>query len=340
MPTAKHWMTGAVALAMALGAAVPVLAAPDDFYAGKTVSVIVGFSPGGGYDAYARILAQFLPNHIPGHPTVLVQNMPGAGSLVAVRSLDTTQATDGTAIVTFNNGLINQAVVQPKEVNVDFRKLAWVGVATPDFRVCYGYGPKGPKSWYEMMQRDPFILGTTAKGDGDYINGAALRVVFGAHVKQILGFPGSADVRLAVERGELDGDCGSYSSIPADWLQKGLAHVFVRFNKERPDEIPASAAYINDFAKTQEQKDLLDFLDSANEVGRPYIMSGAVPADRLAIMRKAFDDTMKDPAFLAQAKKALLPVYPVKAADAEKVVDKILHASPGIVAKAKDIYEQ
>ena len=115
---------------------------------------------------------------------------------------------------------------------------------------------------------------------------------------------------------------------------------FVRFNKERPPEIPESAVYIDDFAKTQEQKDLLDFLDAANEVGRPFVMSSEVPADRIAIMRKAFDDTMKDPAFLAQAKKELLPVHPVAAAQAEKIVDKILKASPAIVAKAKEIYTQ
>ncbi|HWG05839.1 MAG TPA: hypothetical protein VG271_12570, partial [Beijerinckiaceae bacterium] len=332
----KHWLTAAAGVVAVLSA-VPAIAADNDFYAGKTVSVIVGFSPGGGYDAYARAIAPFLPNHIPGHPTVLVQNMPGAGSLVALRSLDATQPKDGTAIVTFNNGLINQAVVQPKQVEVDFSKLAWIGVATPDFRVCYGYGDKGPKTWAEMMQRSPFILGTTAKGSGDYINGATLRVVFGANIKQILGFPGSAEVRLAIERGELDGDCGSFSSIPADWLEHGKAHIFVRFNKDRPDEIPESATYINDFAKTQEQKDLLDFLDSANDVGRPYVMSSAVPADRIEIIRKAFADTLKDPAFLAQAKKENLPVHPVGPADAEKAVAKILKASPAIVAKAKEI---
>jgi hypothetical protein len=118
-----------------------------------------------------------------------------------------------------------------------------------------------------------------------------------------------------------------------------MAHMFVRFNKDRPEEIPESAVYINTFAKTQEQRDLLDFLDAANDVGRPYVMSSAVPADRIAIMRKAFDDTMKDPAFLAQAKKELLPIHPVNAADAEKSVNQILKASPAIIAKAKEIYE-
>ena len=213
--------------------AAPALVRADDFYKGKTLTIIVGFTPGGGYDSYARALARFIPDHIPGHPTVIVQNEPGAGSLVAVRSLNFTQPKDGTVMVTFNPGLITQSVVQPEMVNLDFRKYAWVGIATPDFRVCYGYGPNGVSSWDDMMHRKEFILGGTGKGSGNYINGATLREVFDAPVKQVLGFPGSAEMRLAIERGELDGDCGSLSSIPAEWLRDNMAHPFVRFTKER-----------------------------------------------------------------------------------------------------------
>src|ERR1700722_19975372 len=124
-------------VAVALLAA-PMVARADDFYQGKTVIIFVGFTPGGGYDAYARLLAQFLGRHIPGKPSVVVQNLPGAGSLTAVRSLDVTQPKDGTVMAIFNAGLITQSIVQPELVDLDFRKVTWVGVATPDFRVCYG----------------------------------------------------------------------------------------------------------------------------------------------------------------------------------------------------------
>jgi len=311
----------------------------DDFYKGKTFSIVVGFSPAGGYDNYARNLARYIGNHIPGNPTVIVQNMPGAGSLTSVRYLNLTAPKDGTVMTIFNPGLVTQSIVQPDKVNLDFRQYAWVGVITPDFRVCYGYGPNGVKSWDDMMHRKEFILGSTGKGSGNYINGATLRDLFHAPVKQILGYPGSAEQRLAIEQGALDGDCGSYSSIPPDWIKSGAAHAFVRFSRQRVDEIPESAVYIGTFATSDDQKKLLDVLNGGDEVGRPFIMSKDVPADRLGIIRKAFDDTMKDPAFLAEMDKQQLPVHPLTGAEAEKIVNELMSVPPAIVAQAKPIYE-
>ncbi len=135
--------------------------------------------------------------------------------------------------------------------------------------------------------------------------------MFHAPVKQIMGYPGSAEQRLAIEQGALDGDCGSYSSIPLEWIDKQLAHSFVRFTRQRVDEIPESAVYIGTFATSDEQQQLLNLLNGGDEVGRPFIMSKEVPADHLAIIRKAFDDTMKDPAFLAEMAKQQLPVHPL-----------------------------
>jgi tripartite-type tricarboxylate transporter receptor subunit TctC len=319
--------------------ALPASARADDFYKGKTVTLVVGLTAGGGYDLYARALARFIPEHIPGHPTVIVQNMPGAGSLVALRALNATQPKDGTVMLTFEPGLITQSIVQPESVNVDFSKLAWIGVTTPTFQMCYGFGPNGVKTWDDMMHRKEFVVGAVAKGGSDYIKGAILREVFGAPVKQVLGFPGSADEVLALERGELDGECGSLSSVPADWLRNDKAHLFVRFTAERPPEMPETALPIDDFATTQDQKDLLDVLDAEGEIGRAYVMSADVPADRIAVLRQAFNDTMKDPAFLADMEKAQFPVHPLTGEEAGKIVAKIGAVSPAIIAKAKKIYE-
>ncbi len=320
-----------------------VLVAPaqaDDYFKGKTFTIVVGFSPAGGYDNYARVLARYIGKYIPGHPTVIVQNMPGAGSLTSVRYLDYTAPKDGTAMTIFNPGLVTQSIVDPDRVHLDFRKFSWVGVVTPDYRVCYGYGPKGITSWDQLMHGGKqFIIGSTGKGSGNYINGAILRAVFHAPVKQVLGFPGSAEQRLAIEQGELDGDCGSYSSIPVDWIQKGLVHNFVRFIKDRPAEIPESAAYIGSFATSDEQRQLLRLLSGGDEVGRPFIMSKQVPADHLAIVRKAFDDTMKDPAFLADTAKQEMPVHPITGQDAEKIVDQLMKVPANIAGLAKPIYE-
>ncbi len=312
----------------------------EDFYKGKTFTVVVGFSPAGGYDRYARNLARYLGNHIPGKPNIIVQNMPGAGSLTSVRYLDLTAPKDGTVMTIFNPGLVTQSIVQPDRVKIDFRQLAWVGIVTPDYRVCYGYGPKGMASWDQLIHsKKEFILGSTGKGSGNYINGATLREVFHAPVKQVLGFPGSAEQRLAIERGELDGDCGSYASIPLDWISAGLVHAFVRFSRDRPEEIPETAVYIGTFAKDDAQRQLLRVLNGGDEVGRPFIMSKQVPADRLAIIRKAFDDTMKDPGFLADMTKQHLPVHPITGDNAEKIVEELVSASPSVVAEAKPIYQ-
>ncbi len=262
-------------LLLPLAAGFIAVAAPahaDDIYRGKTFTIVVGFSPGGGYDLNARGVARHLAKHIPGNPTVIVQNMPGAGSLTSVRYLDASAPKDGTVMTAFNAGLVTQSVVQPERVNLDFRKLAWVGVVSPEFRVCYGFGPTGVKSWEELMRRERFVIGSTGKASNNYLNGATLREVFRAPIKQILGFPGSAEQRLAIERGELDGDCGAVSSVPLEWIRDGRFHPFVRFTEKRPPDIPESAVYVGSLAKTEEQKQLLDLLEGGEGVGRPVFM--------------------------------------------------------------------
>jgi tripartite-type tricarboxylate transporter receptor subunit TctC len=316
----------------------PTFAEQTDFYRGKILTILVGSTAGGEFDAYARLLAQHLADHIPGKPSILVENMPGAGTLTALRALEVTRPVDGTVIATFNPGLITQSVIEPQSINADFHKLAWIGVATPDFRVCYGFGAKGVNSWGDLMQRKTFIIGSTAKGSGNYINGATLRILFHAPVKQVLGFPGAAQQRLAIEQGELDGDCGSFSAIPENWIRNGQAHMFVRFSPQRADGISAGATFIDDLAKTAEERQVLDVLDAGNEVGRPFVISRQVPSDHITIIRDAFNATMRDPAFLSEAKHDRRPIYPLTGTQAEIIVDRMMDASPVVISAAKEIY--
>ena len=331
-------LSAACVLALSAGFASPAQAQAD-FYKGKTVNIVVGFTPAGGYDVNGRAVAKHIGKHIPGNPNVIVQNAPGAGSLSAVRNLDATLPRDGTAIVTFNPGLVTQSIVQPETVKVDFRNIAWVGVVAADYRTCYGFGPNGVKTWADMMSRKEFILGGTAKSAGNYINGAVLRQVFNAPVRQILGFPGSAEQRIAIERGELDGDCGAYASIPIAWINEKKVHPFVRFSAARSEDIPESAVYIGTFAKTDEQRALLNVLSGGDEIGRPFIMSKQVPADRLAMIRQAFMATMKDPTFIADMQKLGHPVQPLPGEKAEAIVATMSAAPPEVLKKARAIYE-
>jgi len=204
-------------LALAVAVQASSAAAQEPFYAGKTVTLVVGYSAGGGYDIYARMLARHYGRHIPGNPNVIVQNMPGAASMTSVRYLDATAPKDGTVITTFDPGLITQVLTADKPV-VNFANFQWIGTLLRDIRICYAWSATGIKTFGDMMKRKEFMIGTTAKGSNAYVNGAILRNVFKAPVRQIAGYPGSNEQRLALERGELEGNCGSWTAMPQEWL--------------------------------------------------------------------------------------------------------------------------
>ncbi len=335
---APTWKACAASVALALAAATTpdaAIAQDENFYAGKTLTLIVGFSPGGGYDIYARTVARFIGNHIPGKPTVIVQNMPGAGSFTAVRYLDGPAVKDGTIVTAFNPGVITDSLTEPEKFNTKFTNFAWLGSITRDIRVCYVWHTASFKNMQDLLDGKEFIMGATGVNTSNYVNGAVLRNLFGLKVKQITGFPGSNEMRLATERGELNGDCGSWSSIPIDWIKTKKIIPFVAFSPRTNPEIPKDLPFIGTFAKTDEQKQVLDIIIAAGELGRPYIMSKQVPAARVAIMRKAFDATMKDPGFIAETAKQDLPVDPATADEAEAIIKRIYAAPPEYVAKAK-----
>jgi tripartite-type tricarboxylate transporter receptor subunit TctC len=322
-------------LSLALVCAPAAAQTPPNFYAGKTITIVVGFSAGGGYDQYARLLARHLGHHIPGRPEVIVQNLPGAGSLNAVRQLEATQLKDGTVITTFNPALINDSLMSPEKVKFNFAEAAWIGSMSPDVRVCYMWHTTGVKTWAEMLARREVVLGSTARGTGAYVNGAILQNLFGVRVKNVLGFPGGAEQRIALERGELDADCGSWSSVPPEWINEKKIHPIVTFSPGEVADLPKSVPFIGSFATTQEQKDILEVLTATGDLGRPFIMSKAVPADRIAMVRAAFVATMKDPQFLAEAQRQQLPIHPTQGEKAGEIIERIYRAPPAIVAKAK-----
>lgn len=332
--------TGATALAISAAFTAPIAPAhaqDDTFYTGKTVTIVVGFSPGGGYDIYARTVGRHIGNHIPGKPQVIVQNMPGAGSFTSVRHLDGPANKDGTIITAFNPGLITDTLTEPEKFKIKFTDFAWLGSITRDIRVCYAWHTAPVKSMQDLLDGKEFIMGATGTNTSNYVNGAVLRNLFNLKIRQITGFPGSNEMRLATERGELFGDCGSWSSIPVDWIQGKKVVPFVLFTKRTLPEIPKDVPFIGSFAKTDEQKAVLDIVIAAGELGRPYIMSRQVPAARVALLRKAFDATMKDANFLGDAKKQDLPVDPATGSEAEEILKSIYSAPAEYVAKAKSV---
>ena len=316
----------------------PSAQAQDHFYSGKTVSLVVGYSAGGGYDIYARMLARHYGRHIPGNPNVIVQNMPGAASMTSVRYLDATAPKDGTVVTMFDPGLITQVLTADKPL-VRFSDFQWVGTLLRDIRICYAWGATGIKTFGDMMKRREFLIGTTAKGSNAYVNGAILRNVLKAPVRQISGYPGSNEQRLALERGELEGNCGSWTAMPQEWLVNNRINPLLRFSATRPVDMSPDVPYVLDLATSPEQKAVIDILNSPGELGRPFIVAKQVPQDRVAVLRNAFQAVLKDEAFLADAKKQSLLLDPVAGEEAEQVTAQIYAASPDLIRKAKDVLE-
>ena len=310
------------------------------FYTGKTVRIVVGFSPGGGYDLYARLLARHIGRHIPGNPTVIVQNMPGSASLKSVQYLDAGAPADGTVITTFNPGLITQSITTPDKVPVKFLNYAWVGNISEDFRVCYTWNTSGVKNWQDFLGKENLRFGNTGAGTSAYIDNRILSVLLGAKIHQVQGYPGSADKRLAIERGELDGDCGSWSSLPEDWVKDNKITLLVRFSRTRLPAMPATMAYASDLLSDEKKKETFNLLTAGALIGRPFIAPRGVPADRLAALQAAFNATMKDPEFLADAEKQRMTVLPMTDGEVEAVIKKLYQTPPDIVAAAKEITGQ
>jgi tripartite-type tricarboxylate transporter receptor subunit TctC len=326
-----------LAVIAAISALCAAPASADDFYKGKTVTVVVGFSPGGGYDQYARLFARYVGEHLPGKPNVIVQNMPGAGSLTSVRHLDVNAAKDGTVITAFNPGVITDGALNPEKIKVKLSDYTYLGSITRDFRICYAYKSSPITGLKDLQAGKEFILGATGLGSSNYVNGALLRTLLGFNVKQVMGYPGSNEMRLGIERGELFGDCGSFSSIPEDWIKDKIIPL-VSFSPAKTEDMP-DVPYARNFVKDEANKLVFDMVIAAGDVGRPFIVSKLVPADRVEILRKAFDETMSDKNFLAEAKKEALPVYPVDGKAAQKIVDDIYKSPPEIADKARKAIE-
>jgi tripartite-type tricarboxylate transporter receptor subunit TctC len=327
-------------LALVLSAATNQAAfAQESFYKGKTVNIIVGYSAGGGYDQYARLIARHFGRHLPGNPTVIVQNIPGAATMIAVRYLDGAAPKDGTIMTTFDPGLITETFASPEVFKLKFSDYQWIGTLLRDIRICYAWGATGIKTWDDMMRRKEFLIGTTAKGSGAYVNGAILRKVFNAPVRQIAGYPGSNEQRLALERGELEGNCGSWSAMPQDWIVNNRINALVRFASKRPADMAEAVPYVMALATTRDQRDLLGILNAAGELGRPFIVAKQVPADRVKLLRRALESTLQDETFLAEAQKQSLPLDPVAGEEAEKIIATIYAASPQLAKKVREVLD-
>jgi tripartite-type tricarboxylate transporter receptor subunit TctC len=328
------------ALAGLLGVTSKAVGQPADFYRGKSVEILVGFSPGGGYDGYARALARTIGNHIPGNPQVLVKNFTGAGSLRLARFLQDVAPRDGLAFGTIDNGLMIASLMNPS-VGFDAPKLGWVGSMAKELQICMTWHASRFRSIDDMRGAEA-VFGATGRDDIRYTSTNVLRQVSGAKIKIVTGYPGTNDIRLALERGEIDGVCESWSSIKAtkpDWLEQKKINIIVQFSfQERPD-LPGVPP-IGNYAGSPTQADALRLIFSSAETGRPFGAPPAIPADRLDALRRAFDATMKDPEFVDLTTKAKFDVEPSTGEQTAAFLERAHGSPPAAIDAARKLLEQ
>ncbi len=331
-----------VSLLVVLGLAVVPATAQDDFYRGKTVRIIVGFSAGGGFDTFARTFARHAGRHLPGTPTVIVENMPGAGSLIAANHLYKVAKPDGLTIGHFIGGLFLGQVVGQKGIEFDARKFEFLGAPAPDHVVCVMSKASGITSMEKWMAAPtPVKMGGVAPGSSTPDNATrAIKAALGLPIQLVTAYKGTADIRLAVEAGELAGTCFNWGSIRATWrkaLDAGELSVVVQLAPRSHPEL-TTVPLVMDFAKTDDGRRVIEvaiFADSA--VVRSFTLPPGTPKERVQLVRKAFVETLRDPAFLAEAERAKLETEPVPGEEMERVVQRLFALEGPMVARLRAI---
>jgi tripartite-type tricarboxylate transporter receptor subunit TctC len=306
------------------------------FFAGKTMNLIVGLPPGGSADAYARLLQRHLPAHLPGAPSIVVQDVPGAGGMKSVEYLDSLPA-DGTAMATFSSGLLTEAITSPDRIKTDFRRQNWIGNVSEDARICYLWHTTGVRNWPELLARPQVVFAASAPGTAGFVDAAMLRELFGVHLKQVNGYRGSAEMRLAVEKGEVDGSCGGWTATPDDWLRDAKINAVVRLAPTLLPGMDKRVPFAGDLLTDGRDRATFRFLMAPEKLGRLFMVSGDVPAERVAALRQAFDATVADPAFLSDAVKFRLTVTPMTGDEVARDIGALYATQPDLVARAKAI---
>jgi tripartite-type tricarboxylate transporter receptor subunit TctC len=329
-----RWSAIPIAFAGALLTQPARSAGVDDFYKGKTVSLLIGYSVGGGYDTYGRLVARHLGKHIPGNPSVVPQNMTGAGSLKAATYLYSVAPKDGSVIGTFSRSQGIAPLLQKAEF--DSRNFSWLGSVTDEVSLCVTRQESPVKTFNDLLVT-PAAFGGEGAGSDPNIFALLFRNVFGAKIKLVNGYPGTNEIQLAAERGEVDGLCGlSWSTLKGrypHWLKERKANILVQAGIKKEAELP-TVPLATELAKEPDQIQILKLMLVGQAMARPFAAPPGIPADRKAALIAAFDRTTKDPELLAEAQKLNLDVNPVGAEQLDALLADAYAMPKDVIAKA------
>jgi tripartite-type tricarboxylate transporter receptor subunit TctC len=333
---AMNFRLPALAAAAILAGFVPAHAqSVEEFYRGKSITLAIGFTPGGGYDLYARHLARHMGKHIPGNPTIVPQNMAGAGSLRAANFVYSAAPKDGTAFGTFARTTGLNPLLE-SGATFDGTKFTWLGSVTNDISLCVTWHTSKANTW-ENFLKHPTTMGGQAPSSEPDIFANLYKNVFGAPVKLVPGYPGTNEITLAMERGEVDGLCGlSWSTIQTrhlSWLKEKKINLLVQAAFKKDPNI-GNVPLVMDLTKDTEKLQILKLILAAQEMARPFAAPPDIPRDRAAALIAAFDATMKDPEYLADAKKLRIDVNPVTGPEIDKLLRELYATPKDVIAKA------
>ena len=313
----------------------------EEFYKGKTIRIIVGFPAGGGFDTYSRIIARHINKHIPGGPTVIVENLAGAGSLIAANSVYNAAKPDGLTVGNFIGNLIMQQLFGGSRIEFDARKFEWLGVPVSDHVVCALTTASGITSldrW--MAAKTPVKLGGSAPGTTNDDSAKLLMAALGLPIQLVSGYKGTAPIRLAAESGEIDGGCWAWESIKVTWrkgLDAGEVNVVLQAVPKAHPDLPKVPVAI-ELAKSEEARKLIQIgIHNTSAITRPYALPPGTPRDRVQILRRAFMETMRDKDFLAEAEKAKLDINPAGGEEIERIIAGLFQLEPVMVTKIAEI---
>ena len=309
---------------------------PAEFYKGKNVELYIGYSVGGGYDLYARMLARHVGKHMPGNPTIIPKNMEGAGSLRLANWLYNVGAKDGTVFGMIGRGTGFDPLLGIKAAQFDGTKFTWIGSANNEVSVCVAWHTSEIRNFDDLLKKELTVGGTGAAADTDQfpriING-----MLGTKMKIVTGYPGGNDVGLAMERGEVNGRCGwSWSSVKSThqtWLRDKKINILVQLALEKHPDLP-DVPLVTELAKTDEQRQVLKLIFARQVMGRPFLAPPGIPQDRVEALRKAFMDALNDKNLLAEADKAQLEINPVAGDRIQDLVKEVYQTPKEVAGKA------
>jgi tripartite-type tricarboxylate transporter receptor subunit TctC len=341
MPFGCCFRRVAAALACLFGALTGAAAqdAVEQFYRGKQINIVVGSSAGGGYDTYARLIARSMGASIAGNPSIVVQNMSGAGSNRAAGFIYSVAPKDGTAIGAIFPGAVLQPLLSEQPVPHDPSKFVYLGSANSDVYVCYVRSDAPVKTFKDVLEKE-LIIGASNPGATTYDLPLLLNSVLGAKFKIVTGYPGSREITLALERGEVQGACGigwtGIETMYPEWFAKDTVHVLVQLsNTGHADLNKRGVPRAAEFARTDDDRKTIELVFSQGVFGRPYILPPNVPADRVAALRKAFVAALDDKALRAEAAKMQLDVDPISGGDLQTLVSNIYATPQHLVERAR-----